>query len=115
MVLMSSIYLILDTRVTYCYIYRPVGMPTPSGAPGPLTVRAVVSGILIGSLLCCSNMYFGLQTGWVTMGSLQVCGAFVSQCPQCSQRSLVCNECYDIILEKLHLQSRGQMLFLQLG
>lgn len=22
-------------------------------------------------VLCCSNMYFGLQTGWITMGSLQ--------------------------------------------
>ena len=28
--------------------------------------------LLVGSLLCCSNTYFGLQTGWVTMGSLQV-------------------------------------------
>jgi len=35
------------------------------------TWRAVIGGLLIGSLLCFSNMYFGLQTGWVTMGSLQ--------------------------------------------
>lgn len=40
--------------------------------PGPaLTVRAVVCGLIIGSLLCFSNMYFGLQTGFITMGSLQ--------------------------------------------
>ena len=37
-----------------------------------LTFRAVAAGLLVGSLLCCSNTYFGLQTGWVTMGSLQV-------------------------------------------
>ncbi|KAK9902795.1 hypothetical protein WJX75_006292 [Coccomyxa subellipsoidea] len=36
-----------------------------------LTFRAVGTGLLVGSLLCCSNTYFGLQTGWVTMGSLQ--------------------------------------------
>uniref|UniRef100_A0A6B2L039 Uncharacterized protein n=1 Tax=Arcella intermedia TaxID=1963864 RepID=A0A6B2L039_9EUKA len=27
--------------------------------------------MFVGLLLCFSNMYFGLQTGWVTMGSLQ--------------------------------------------
>eukprot|EP01029_Cantina_marsupialis_P020709 TRINITY_DN486_c1_g1_i3.p1 TRINITY_DN486_c1_g1~~TRINITY_DN486_c1_g1_i3.p1 ORF type:complete len:688 (-),score=172.88 TRINITY_DN486_c1_g1_i3:358-2421(-) len=35
------------------------------------TIKAIISGICIGALLCFSNMYFGLQTGWVTMGSLQ--------------------------------------------
>ncbi|KAL6065382.1 Succinate dehydrogenase iron-sulfur subunit [Balamuthia mandrillaris] len=35
------------------------------------TVRAVTVGLLVGGLMCFSNMYFGLQTGWVTMGSLQ--------------------------------------------
>eukprot|EP00126_Sphaerothecum_destruens_P009670 Sdes_comp20558_c0_seq1m15362 len=35
-----------------------------------LTVRAVLVGIFVGTLLCFSNMYFGLQTGWITMGSL---------------------------------------------
>ena len=38
-----------------------------------LPLRAVGAGLFVGSLLCCSNTYFGLQTGWVTMGSLQVC------------------------------------------
>lgn len=43
-------------------------------AGGPvLTVRALVAGLLVGAVLCFSNTYFGLQTGWVTMGSLQVC------------------------------------------
>ena len=36
-----------------------------------LTPRAVAVGLLVGSLLAFSNTYFGLQTGWVTMGSLQ--------------------------------------------
>lgn len=35
------------------------------------TVRAVAVGLLVGTLLCFTNMYFGLQTGWVTMGSIQ--------------------------------------------
>ncbi|KAF9578475.1 hypothetical protein BGW38_005701, partial [Lunasporangiospora selenospora] len=35
------------------------------------TWRAVVVGILIGTLLCFTNMYFGLQTGWISMMSLQ--------------------------------------------
>jgi hypothetical protein len=37
-----------------------------------LTVRALAAGLLVGAVLCFSNTYFGLQTGWVTMGSLQV-------------------------------------------
>ncbi|KAK9800344.1 hypothetical protein WJX73_006522 [Symbiochloris irregularis] len=44
----------------------------PPSEPAPqLTVRALAVGLAVGSLLACSNMYFGLQTGWVTMGSLQ--------------------------------------------
>jgi uncharacterized oligopeptide transporter (OPT) family protein len=35
-----------------------------------LTVRAVVVGLLIGTLACFSNTYFGLQTGWISMMSL---------------------------------------------
>ena len=39
---------------------------------GPqLTVRAVAAGLFVGTLLCFTNMYFGLQTGWITAGSLQ--------------------------------------------
>ncbi|CEP11788.1 hypothetical protein [Parasitella parasitica] len=35
------------------------------------TLRAVACGLLIGTLMCFSNMYFGLQTGWISMMSLQ--------------------------------------------
>ncbi|KAF9584662.1 hypothetical protein BGW38_005659 [Lunasporangiospora selenospora] len=35
------------------------------------TWRSVIVGILIGTLLCFTNMYFGLQTGWISMMSLQ--------------------------------------------
>eukprot|EP00873_Tetraselmis_striata_P000447 jgi/Tetstr1/420711/TSEL_011794.t1 len=44
--------------------------PAPS-VEASITVRSVVAGLGVGSILCCTNMYFGLQTGWVTMGSLQ--------------------------------------------
>lgn len=36
-----------------------------------LTPRALAAGLAIGVLMCLTNMYFGLQTGWITMGSLQ--------------------------------------------
>lgn len=36
-----------------------------------LTIRALVVGVCVGFLMCATNTYFGLQTGWVTMGSLQ--------------------------------------------
>ena len=46
--------------------------PPPSASPKPqLTVRSVIVGLFVGTILCFTNMYFGLQTGWVTMGSLQ--------------------------------------------
>ncbi|EDO19451.1 hypothetical protein Kpol_1002p99 [Vanderwaltozyma polyspora DSM 70294] len=35
-----------------------------------VTLRATVSGLLIGSLILVSNFQFGLQTGWVSMMSL---------------------------------------------
>jgi uncharacterized oligopeptide transporter (OPT) family protein len=35
-----------------------------------VTPRAVIVGLLIGSLACFSNCYFGLQTGWISMMSL---------------------------------------------
>ncbi len=43
----------------------------PARDPPQLTVRSVVVGLLVGTVLCFTNMYFGLQTGWVTMGSIQ--------------------------------------------
>ncbi|ORY65650.1 OPT oligopeptide transporter protein-domain-containing protein [Leucosporidium creatinivorum] len=35
------------------------------------TARAVLVGLLIGVLLAFTNMYFGLQSGWISMMSLQ--------------------------------------------
>jgi hypothetical protein len=41
-------------------------------SPSPeFTLRAVVLGLIIGCLLCFTNLYFGLQTGWISMMSLQ--------------------------------------------
>ena len=31
------------------------------------TLRGVAAGLLVGLIICFSNMYFGLQTGWVSM------------------------------------------------
>ncbi|KAG1083807.1 hypothetical protein G6F42_022058 [Rhizopus arrhizus] len=41
------------------------------GDESHFTFRAVACGLLIGTLMCFSNMYFGLQTGWISMMSLQ--------------------------------------------
>ncbi|CAE6447144.1 unnamed protein product [Rhizoctonia solani] len=44
----------------------------PSSESSPeLTPRSLCSGILIGCILCFTNMYFGLQTGWISMMSMQ--------------------------------------------
>jgi uncharacterized oligopeptide transporter (OPT) family protein len=37
-------------------VYRP--------ADPQLTVRAVVTGMILGAVMCCSNMYIVLKTGW---------------------------------------------------
>lgn len=31
-----------------------------------LTARGVLVGLAVGTIICFSNMYFGLQTGWVS-------------------------------------------------
>jgi uncharacterized oligopeptide transporter (OPT) family protein len=35
-----------------------------------LTPRAVIVGLVLGTLACFSNSYFGLQTGWISMMNL---------------------------------------------
>lgn len=45
----------------------------PAAKPGleveghSFTFRGVAAGLLVGLVICFSNMYFGLQTGWVSM------------------------------------------------
>ncbi|OLY80022.1 putative oligopeptide transporter [Smittium mucronatum] len=60
--------------------YSSIPTDTISMSPNPLfketekshfTWRAVFVGLIFGTLLCFSNMYFGLQTGWISMMSLQ--------------------------------------------
>lgn len=47
--------------------------PLPSAKTGletggrSFTLRGVAAGLLVGLVICFSNMYFGLQTGWVSM------------------------------------------------
>lgn len=57
-------------------VQRRLSKPHHEGAPPrdarcDLTVRSLIAGLVIGSLVCCSNMYFGLQTGWISMQSMQ--------------------------------------------
>ncbi|PWN45157.1 OPT superfamily oligopeptide transporter [Ceraceosorus guamensis] len=39
--------------------------------PDDVTPRALLGGIAVGSLLAFTNLYFGLQSSWITMASLQ--------------------------------------------
>ncbi|KAG0088741.1 hypothetical protein BGZ93_003084 [Podila epicladia] len=48
----------------------PSTYQSPKNLP-QFTWRAVGVGVAIGTLLCFTNMYFGLQTGWISMMSLQ--------------------------------------------
>ncbi|KAG0246516.1 hypothetical protein BGX31_001387 [Mortierella sp. GBA43] len=50
---------------------RPAKPRYPHQDLPQFTWRAVGVGIGIGALLCFTNMYFGLQTGWISMMSLQ--------------------------------------------
>ena len=34
------------------------------------TARAVLVGLLVGTVICSANIYFGLQTGWVSVMSM---------------------------------------------
>lgn len=41
------------------------------GDDNDFTIRAVLAGLLIGCLLAFTNLYLGLQSGWISMMSLQ--------------------------------------------
>lgn len=43
----------------------------PIRPPGQsFTVRGVAAGLVIGTVICAANVYFGLQTGWVSIMSM---------------------------------------------
>ncbi|CAK7217442.1 OPT super [Sporothrix eucalyptigena] len=46
------------------------GAPPAAPAPRHLTLRGLAAGLAVGLIICCSNMYFGLQTGFVSTMSL---------------------------------------------
>ena len=57
---------------------RPHSSSTSNGFPATsqngdddFTVRAVLAGLLIGCLLAFTNLYLGLQSGWISIMSLQ--------------------------------------------
>ncbi|KAH6610973.1 hypothetical protein Trco_000993 [Trichoderma cornu-damae] len=45
-------------------------MTTPSPQGRNFTVRGVAAGLSVGTVICAANMYFGLQTGWVSIMSM---------------------------------------------
>ncbi|KAK7398752.1 OPT superfamily [Neonectria punicea] len=45
-------------------------MATKSIPGRSFTIRAVLAGLAVGTIICFSNMYFGLQTGWVSIMSM---------------------------------------------
>jgi uncharacterized oligopeptide transporter (OPT) family protein len=42
--------------------------PVPQGRS--FTIRGVVVGLIVGTVICAANVYFGLQTGWVSIMSM---------------------------------------------
>lgn len=48
-------------------VSAPVSKPGLDVHGRSFTVRGVAAGLLVGLVICFSNMYFGLQTGWVSM------------------------------------------------
>lgn len=63
---------------------------TESGAHDTnFTVRGVIAGLLIGLIICFSNVYFGLQTGWISgmaMPSALIGFAFFKSMARCLPR-----------------------------
>lgn len=45
-------------------------MPAPQIPGESFTLRGVIAGLLIGTVICAANVYFGLQTGWVSIMSM---------------------------------------------
>jgi len=45
-------------------------MVTPIPPGRSFTVRSVVAGLAVGTVICAANVYFGLQTGWVSIMSM---------------------------------------------
>ncbi|PWN28113.1 OPT superfamily oligopeptide transporter [Jaminaea rosea] len=45
--------------------------PSQPSSSTELTGRAILIGLIVGSLLCFTNCYFGLQSSWISMSSMQ--------------------------------------------
>lgn len=51
--------------------HATLGVNTTSSTNDDLTIRGLVVGLAVGTLICFTNTFFGLQSGWITMASLQ--------------------------------------------
>ncbi|KIO34660.1 hypothetical protein M407DRAFT_209937, partial [Tulasnella calospora MUT 4182] len=58
-------------RLSIRRLLPPAWSDSSSNDSPELTPRAIILGLIIGCLLCFTNLYFGLQTGWISMMSLQ--------------------------------------------
>ncbi|KAH9930132.1 OPT oligopeptide transporter protein-domain-containing protein [Fomitopsis serialis] len=61
----------IGTRVKWLRRQARRGAGKLDGGQQEFTFRVAFCGLLIGCLLCFTNLYFGLQTGWISMMSLQ--------------------------------------------
>lgn len=60
----------VTTTTTPPPLSPPAGPPRKQIVGEPFTARGVAVGLLVGLVICFSNMYFGLQTGWVSTMSM---------------------------------------------
>ena len=51
-----------------------------------LTVRAVLGGMLIGGVMCLSNLYVFFKTGWSMGVTITACDPRLRRCSACSPR-----------------------------
>jgi OPT family oligopeptide transporter len=51
----------------------PIAPGAPTAAPAQLTARAVIGGMLIGAVMCLSNIYVFFKTGWSLGVTLTAC------------------------------------------
>ena len=48
----------------------PDAMAPPIPPGRSFTIRGVAAGLAVGTVICAANVYFGLQTGWVSIMSM---------------------------------------------
>lgn len=81
-------------------------------------MRSVVVGLAVGSLLCCTNLYLGLQSAFITMASMQAAlvGFAIVSCASTGKReSHTLGENEETIAEENTTEERGLTALKWLG